>query len=358
MSNVRARAWVPLAFGLGLVGCGSCGETPRHETSAVEPIEATEPLAALPGQVEYDAEKMALGRRLYFDPILSGDDSVACATCHSFEHGGAEPRAVSTGIGGAEGRVNALTVLCASLDFAQFWDGRAATLEEQVQSQVSDPVVMGSAWPELVVEVRSVPSYRDAFAAAYADGVTQANIANAIAEYERSLITPSRVDAFLNGAEHALTAQERRGFDAFHDVGCTRCHIGQNIGGSMYQKMGLARDWFGTLDRELTAADMGRFDVTHLEADRYYFKVPTLRNVAQTAPYLHDGSQARLDDVVRIMGRYQLGTELRRAQVDDIVAFLRALDGEIPEHAVLPEDERELLATPRAVEPEREPVAR
>jgi cytochrome c peroxidase len=249
------------------------------------------------------------------------------------DHGGAEPRRVSTGIRGQQGPINAPTVLNAALNFVQFWDGRAADLQRQAEGPVANPIEMGAQWPQVVERVRAEATYVSAFTAAgYADGVTQANITAAIAEYERSLRTPSRFDQHLLGDESALSDQERRGYEAFKSVGCPSCHSGPGIGGTTYQRMGAVRNYFA--DRgNLTEADNGRFNVTHQEGDRHMFKVPLLRNVENTAPYLHDGTQATLPDVVRVMGRYQLGMDLSQNQIDDITAWLRSLTGELPANA-------------------------
>src|SRR5690606_1430358 len=170
------------------------------------------------------------------------------------------------------------------------------------------------------------------FASLYDGGVTRENVTHALAEYERYLVTPGPFDRYLAGDENAISAAAREGYATFKELGCTACHVGAGVGGTMYQKMGLVRDYF--TDRgELTDADLGRFAVTQAEADRHFFKVPTLRNIAQSAPYFHDGSQATLPDAVRAMGKYQLGRELTDAQVASVVAFLETLSGPLPPEA-------------------------
>jgi cytochrome c peroxidase len=281
-----------------------------------------------------DIAKVALGRRLFFDTRLSGDGTLSCASCHSFDHGGAEPRATSLGIGGALGPINSPSVLNASLNFAQFWDGRAADLREQARGPVTNPIEMGSSFDRVVATLTADPTYVANFRALYTDGITEANIVDAIAEYESALITPAPFDRFLRGDQTALSADERAGYELFTAVGCTSCHRGANLGGTMYQRMGLVREYFGhDLGRPLTEADNGRFNVTRKEADRHRFKVPTLRNVALTAPYLHDGSLATLNEAVLVMGRYQHGRDFDAEQIRLIVAFLGALTGELPEFA-------------------------
>lgn len=312
------------------------------------PAQALGGLSALPA-AHFDAAQATLGRRLFFDTRLSGDGTLSCATCHSLDHGGAEDRRVSHGIREQDGPINAPTVLNSANNFVQFWDGRAATLEAQAEGPVGNPLEMGAVWAEVVHAIDSDASYHTEFAALYAGDatpVTQDHIAHAIAEYERMLITPGRFDRFVGGDASALTDDERRGYALFVSVGCTSCHTGPNVGGTMYQRMGLVRDWFAQVGRPLTAADDGRFNVTHDEADRHRFKVPTLRNVAQTAPYFHDGSAATLEVAVRTMGAFQLGRDLTDEQVRVLVAFLGALSGELPAEA-----------RPPATAPEAAPTA-
>ncbi len=304
-------------------------EVPAATTATAAP--APEPLTALETP-EVNMEKVALGRRLFHDTRLSGDGTLSCASCHALDHGGAEPKRTSTGIRGQIGPINAPTVLNAGLNFRQFWDGRAADLAEQAAGPVANPIEMGASWDQVVANLGQDESYESAFAALYPDGITQANVTNAIAEYERYLVTPSPFDRYLRGDRDAIPELARAGYETFKSVGCVACHTGQNVGGTMYQKMGLVRDYFA--DRgEPTDADLGRFNVTHAESDRHFFKVPSLRNIALTAPYLHDGSRQTLEEVVQVMGRYQLGRELTDEQVRQIVAFLNTLTGELPEHA-------------------------
>ena len=280
-------------------------------------------------------DKVLLGRSLYFDTALSGDGTVACATCHMLEHGGAEPRKTSAGIGGQIGPINSPTVLNSSYNFVQFWDGRAKDLQEQAAGPVENPIEMGTKWEDVVKRLAKNEEYAATFAKLYEDGITKANTTDAIAEYEKSLITPSRFDAYLKGDATAITDAEKQGYATFKEVGCTACHSGINVGGAMFQKLGLVKDYFADRGTPITDADLGRYNVTKQDYDKYFFKVPTLRNVELTAPYLHDGSQATLEDTVRVMGTYQLGRELTDAQVNSIVTFLKSLTGELPAHAKL-----------------------
>ncbi len=329
---------------VSLIGCKTKTEEaePATEKMVAPPAEpaatkaSSEPLQPLPEPAGLNTEKVLLGRALFHDPILSGDGTISCATCHSLDHGGAEPRKTSTGMKGQLGPINSPTVLNASLNLAQFWDGRAKDLQEQAEGPVANPIEMGETWENVVKKLEKNAEYRAALQKLYSDGVTKANITDAIAEYERSLLTPSRFDAYLNGDPDAITAEEKAGYETFKEVGCTACHMGVNVGGSMYQKMGLVNDYFAARGTELTDADLGRFNVTKRESDKHFFKVPSLRNVALTPPYLHDGSQESLEDTVRIMGKYQLGRDLSDEQVAAIVSFLKSLTGELPAHARQP----------------------
>ncbi len=316
-----------------LTACGSKPETPPAPSTAAPAAPTAEPLVAIALPTNLNAEKVALGRRLFHDSALSGDGTVSCATCHSLDMGGAEHRRVSIGIAEHNGPINSPTVLNSSLNFVQFWDGRARTLEEQAAGPIANPLEMGGSLEAAVTSLKSKPEYVRLFSAAYSEGLTPDTLVHAIAEYERSLITPAPFDAFLGGNQTAISAQAKRGYETFKSVGCTTCHTGQNVGGSMYQKMGLVRNYFELRGTPLTEADHGRFNVTHAAGDRHMFKVPTLRNIALTAPYFHDGSQETLVAAVKLMGQVQLGRELTDAQIADIIAFLVTLTGEIPASA-------------------------
>lgn len=282
----------------------------------------------LPWNLKFDSRKVALGRSLFEDARLSADDSVSCASCHSLTAAGVDGRQRSIGIHGAEGGINAPTVFNSGFNFVQFWDGRAATLEEQVDGPVNHPKEMGSNWTQVISKISQDPHYRSRFETIYPDGITVSNIKNAIATFERSLVTPnSRFDQFLRGDTQVLSEFEVRGWQLFQDYGCSSCHQGVNLGGNMYERMGLMGDYFGDRGNP-TPADEGRFNVTGREADRHYFRVPSLRNVARTAPYFHDGSVENLAEAVRVMAKYQLGRPMPEEDLRDIVAFLLSLTGE------------------------------
>jgi cytochrome c peroxidase len=297
-------------------------------SDGVTPNVTTEPIMPLSDAPELEGGKVALGEKLFNDPQLSHDDSISCASCHALSKGGTDQKARSSGIGGKVGPINAPTVFNASLNFKQFWDGRANTLEAQVAGPIHNPDEMGSNWVEVVGKLEKSSSYVKEFSDIYPDSIQINNIKDAIATFERSLLTPnSRFDQYLSGVSNALTDEEKEGYRLFKTYGCVSCHQGVNIGGNLFQKFGVIGDYFTDRGFE-TKADWGRFNVTGDEADRYVFKVPSLRNVALTPPYFHDGSAKQLEDAVTTMSRYQLGHLLMTTERDAIVKFLKTLSGE------------------------------
>ena len=284
------------------------------------------PLEPIPGLLP---ERVALGERLFHDARLSADFSLACASCHLLHQGGVDGRRFSIGIRGAVGNINAPTVLNSGFSMVQFWDGRAASLEDQAAGPIHNPIEMGSNWQQVISRLEQDAVFKEQFLKAYSEGLTPENIVNAIASFERSLVTVNgRFDRYLKGEVQALNTLEISGYRRFSEYGCTSCHQGVLLGGNMYQKFGVLGDYFA--GRAITKEDLGRFNVTGREEDRHVFKVPGLRNVARTAPYFHDGSAVTLEQAVTVMGRYQLGRDLSAEDVEVIVAFLRTLDGDVP----------------------------
>ncbi|MBI2514511.1 MAG: cytochrome-c peroxidase [Opitutae bacterium] len=318
---------------VGLVLLGGCAKREAAKTGSTRPpapvaVASAEPITPIPQTIALDDAKVALGKFLFHTPMLSRDSSVSCATCHPLNHAGTDHLARSLGVNHAEGRVSAPTVFNSGFNFRQFWDGRADSLESQIDGPLESDIEMGSTWRYVVDRLRREPEISAAFQRIYADGVQPANVRNAIAEFERSLITPnSRFDRYLRGETDALTEQERAGYAKFKNYGCISCHQGVNVGANMFQRMGVIRDYFAERGH-ITPADYGRFNVTNNEADRFFFKVPSLRNVAVTPPYFHDGSAQTLEDAVTIMARFQLGRSLPPEDRADIVQFLRTLTGE------------------------------
>jgi cytochrome c peroxidase len=272
---------------------------------------------------DFDKDKAMLGKMLFFDSRLSKDDTVSCATCHDLENGGDDSLSVSVGIEGKKGEVNAPTVLNARYNFVQFWDGRAKTLQEQASFPVKNPVEMGSEFKDIIKKLQKDEFYTERFEKLYEGQITEETITHAIAEFEKALVTPSRFDRYLLGDDDALSAEEKQGYELFKSHGCVSCHNGRNIGGNLYQKLGIVIS-------EENEKWEGRFAVTKNKEDLYYFKVPTLRNISKTAPYLHSGNVKTLKETIEMMGYYQLGITLSQDQISKIEAFLKSLDGERP----------------------------
>ncbi len=294
-----------------------------------ETVKGERPIEPIPRSSNLNVDLVSLGSQLYQDPQLSRNNSISCASCHALDKGGTDRRARSVGINGAVGLVNAPTILNSSLNFKQFWDGRAESLEDQIDGPIHNELEMGSSWPEIIEKLQKSPQYVAQFKQLYPDGLTSDNIINAIATFERSVYTPdSRFDRFLQGDTKALTDKEKKGYQRFKDYGCVSCHQGVLLGGNMFQKFGVFGDYFQ--DRgQITKSDYGRFNVTGKEEDRFAFKVPTLRNVELTSPYFHDGSATSLDQAVKVMVKYQLGRELPQEDIDSLIEFLTTLTGEI-----------------------------
>ncbi|MGB2680105.1 MAG: cytochrome-c peroxidase [Candidatus Competibacter sp.] len=294
--------------------------------------EINEPIQPLKLKQDLNLEKVNLGRSLFNDKRLSRDNSISCASCHDINKGGVDQLPVSKGVGGALGTINTPTVLNSSLNFRQFWDGRAVSLEEQIDGPIHLKNEMNSDWPTILTKLQQDQDYVELFKKLYKNGLQAENIKDAISEYERSLITPSRFDRYLLGQKDAIKENEIKGYELFKRYGCVACHQGVNIGGNMYQLFGVMGDYFK--DRgNITAADFGHFNVSKDERDRHKFKVPSLRNVALTAPYFHDGSAKTLRDAVRIMAKYQLGRSMPEKDEELIIQFLQSLSGELPVQA-------------------------
>jgi cytochrome c peroxidase len=289
----------------------------------------SEPVQALPEKISLDAEKVALGDKLFHDRLLSGDDTLNCASCHDLTRGGTDQARVATGIRGQQGPINSPTVYNAMYNIAQFWDGRAKDLQEQAAGPVANPIEMGAQWDAVVEKLKKVSDYQDAFAKLYPNqGLTKTTVTDAIAVFEESLVTPNaRFDQYLRGKQDILTADEKAGYDLFK-ANCASCHLGPALGGLSYEKMGVKQDYFKLRGGELTEADNGRFNVTKQEKDRHFFKVSVLRNIELTYPYFHDGSADSLADAVRIMGKVQVGKVFTGDEIGKIVAFLKTLTGE------------------------------
>ncbi len=274
--------------------------------------------------------KVDLGRMLYYDTRLSKNRTVSCNSCHDLASFGDDGLATSKGIDAQLGGRSAPTVYNAAIHIAQFWDGRAADVEAQAVGPILNPIEMGMPDEAYVLRVlKSIPGYVEAFAKAFPEdpeSVTYANVGKAIGAFERKLMTPSKFDDFLKGDEKALTDAEKHGLNLFVTTGCTVCHNGMGVGGHLYQKLGLVKEW--------PTKDLGRFAATKNETDKYFFKVPSLRNITETAPYLHDGSIASLEEMVAKMAEYQLGRTISAEDTKAIVAFLGSLKGRVDENYI------------------------
>ncbi len=322
--------------GAMLTGCGS-GADNDGQNAAIAPshLYMFAPLPTIPPATGVTALRVDLGRRLYYDKHLSENASISCNSCHDLAQYGVDPgKAVSLGHNQRPGGRNAPTVYNAGLQFVQFWDGRAADLAAQASGPMMNPVEMGMPGPEAVLaSLRSNQNYVKQFKQAYPetkDPVTMANVTGAIAAFEARLLTPSRWDQYLAGDTNALTPAEKQGLRVYLKAGCAACHAGQDMGGNSYQKLGVYRNW---PDQE---TDTGRMALTREARDRMYFKVPILRNVAETGPWFHNGQVKTLSEAVRLMGKYQTGEQLSDEEVNSIVSFLHALTGTIPQAYIEP----------------------
>jgi cytochrome c peroxidase len=255
---------------------------------------------------------------------LSKGQSLSCNSCHDLAKHGVDGRPVSIGHKGQSGSRNAPTVYNAATHIAQFWDGRAETVEAQATGPILNPIEMANDEGRVVAALASIPAYVEAFRTAYPgtpQPITLADVGDAIGAFERGLVTRSRWDRFIAGQSDALTAPEKRGLRTFLDHGCMACHTGPQVGGSMFQRVGVMEPW-------PNQRDLGRAEITKSPIDRMMFKVPSLKNIAETGPYFHDGSAATLKDAIRAMGRYQVGVLLTDAEVDAIATWMRSMSGD------------------------------
>lgn len=268
--------------------------------------------------------RVNLGRQLYFENRISKGEKLSCNSCHKLDAFGQDNLPFSPGHEGKLGGRSSPSTYNAALHIAQFWDGRAPSVEEQAKGPVLNPVEMGAPSEDFVIKVlKSMPGYVEAFKAAFpgeADPITYNNFGKAVGAFERKLLTPSKWDSFLKGNKDALSAEEKKGFATFAKTGCVTCHNGAGVGGHMFQKLGLVKEWPGLKDN-------GRSDVTKNEGEKHFFKVPSLRNITETAPYLHDGSVKTLEEMVKMMAEYQLAKKLTDEETASIITFLKALKG-------------------------------
>ena len=287
---------------------------------------AEEPIKPIAPAQGINSAKAELGKKLFFDPRLSKSGFISCNSCHNLSMGGSDNLKTSIGHNWQQGPINAPTVLNSSLNFVQFWDGRAETLKDQAGGPIANPGEMAFTHEMAEGVLASIPGYVTEFKQVFGDDkVNIDRVTDAIAEFEKTLVTPnSRFDQWLGGKKDALTADEQAGYKLFQDSGCISCHYGEAMGGSSFQKMGVMEEYKAKSPTE------GRKAVTGKDEDRFAFKVPTLRNVELTYPYFHDGEAQTLTEAVDIMGRLQLGAKFTDKQNAQIVAFLKALTGDQP----------------------------
>jgi len=304
--------------------------------AAQEPITPIEPVK------EINLAMVELGKKLYFEPRLSKSGFISCNSCHNLSMGGTDNLKTSIGHNWQQGPINAPTVLNSSMNVAQFWDGRAADLKEQAGGPIANPGEMAFTHTLALEVLESIPAYVSEFTQVFGpDCINIDQVTEAIAEFEKTLVTPnSRFDQWLLGDTSAITSEELAGYQLFKNSGCVACHMGPALGGTSFQKMGLVAPY------ETENAAQGLVAVTGKDADRFKFKVPTLRNVELTYPYFHDGEADTLSEAVDIMGRLQLGRKFEETDIDIIVAFLKTLTGEQPSF-VLPELPPSTDKTPR-----------
>ena len=324
-------------FMLLAIGCSRTNDKNDSEAAPYSANSASEnhslllnsPIQPIPEPANIDPAKVALGELLFNEQRLSSNDSVSCATCHNLDRGGVDSLKKSVGIHGRTGSINAPTVFNSGLNIAQFWNGRVESLEDQVDGPIHHKNEMGSNWSEIIKKLTADRNYRSKFSKLYSSGITSKNIKDAISAFEKTLLTTnSPFDRYLKGEQSAISESARMGYEKFKEYGCIACHQGSNVGGNMYQPLGIMGDYFTDRGQGITAEDLGRFNVTGKEEDKFVFRVPSLRLAALTAPYFHDGSAATLKEAVRVMIKYQLGRPATDKDEDMIVEFLESLVGE------------------------------
>ncbi|MEK6627041.1 MAG: cytochrome-c peroxidase [Bdellovibrionota bacterium] len=303
---------------------------------------SSEPIDPLPLNIgPFDQKKVELGRKLFHEPKLSKNNSVSCVSCHNLSTSGADNKSISVGINGALGGINTPTVFNSRYNFKQFWDGRANSLEDQIDGPIQNDKEMGSKWSDVLEKIQADAVYVKFFLEVYQTSPSPENIKDAIATFERTLVTSnSKFDRYLRGDKVVLNEVEKLGYQKFKSYGCIACHQGMNVGGNMFQTMGVMGNYFKDRGTELTSSDLGRYNVTKQESDKFVFRVPSLRNVELTAPYFHDGSAKDLRTAVTVMSKYQLGRKISRTDTDTIVAFLKTLTGENEYHIKSPETQK------------------
>ena len=287
-----------------------------------------EPIFPIPQKIEVNKDKAGLGKKLFFEPRLSNNNTVSCASCHQLDAGGDDNVAIGIMISKQQHSINTPSIFNAQYNFRQNWDGSAKSLHEQIDLQMKNQGEFANTWQAVVEKLTNDTNLKNEFSDNYTDGVTKNNIIDALVEFEKTLITPnSRFDRFLRNEADTLTNDELEGYKIFKELGCISCHQGINIGGNLYQKFGVFYNYLAERGG-ISKPDYGRMNISQRPLDRHVFKVPSLRNIAVTAPYFHDGSVKTIEDAIDIMGRTQLGRTLTINEIFLIKAFLYTLTGE------------------------------
>lgn len=311
---------IPRRYALGIILLLAC--LPANAQYPGEPIQP------LPLELELNADWVRLGEQLFHDPRLSSSGAMACANCHQLNQAGTDGMARSITNDGSPDLINTPSIFNVVFNFRQTWRGAFKTLEEQAEADLHNPRHANLSWPEILAIINSIPDYLAEFERLFADNLQAKYVLTVIAEYERSLITPNApFDRYLRGETGAITELQREGYMLFKAYGCISCHQGINVGGNLFQRIGIFAE-YKPLSGQLSKADLGLFNVSGREQDKLVFKVPSLRNVALTGPYLHSGEITSLDEVVSLMGRLQLGRAIPDKDIIRIVAFLESLTGE------------------------------
>ncbi len=330
-----AQAGAQLAA-LLLVACaiGACEQHPAEREGGVRAVAVQSarggPIAPLPSEgPAVDPARAALGRSLWREPLMSHDGRVVCNDCHELARAGTDGRARSALAGRPEGGINVPSIYNLAYTFRFSWSGRFERIDQIMTVAIASPAAMGTSWAEIEARLRSAPERRRDFERVYPDGVTQENVRDALTQFLLSLRTPDApFDRWLRGDDAAISSDAAEGYALFREYGCAGCHQGVAIGANLFQRFGVMRDYFADRGHP-TPADDGLYLGTHRESDRHVFRVPSLRNVALTAPYFHDGSAATLEAAVETMARYQLGRPVPPEALAKIVAFLNTLTGRL-----------------------------
>lgn len=292
---------------------------------------ANQPILPVPQPSAQPPALVELGDALFHDTRLSADNTISCASCHDLATHGADNRPLSVGVGGALGRVKSPSVYNSALNLAQFWDGRAADLREQVDGPIHDSVEMASDWPTIIEKLSADPEMTARFNRQFSDGITADNIRSALVAFQETLLlTDSPFDRWLAGDHAAITPKQLKGYELFRSYGCISCHQGTNVGGNMFARMGSLENFFELKGDAISQADLGRYNVTGNPNHRYVFKVPNLRTAGLKKFFFHDASAASLEEAIVVMGRFQLGRDIPAQDVEYISAFIHSLIGVHP----------------------------